>query len=111
MLAPFYGYVGLAIATTMSASLNAWMLYRGLKQANVYSLSKNTKVFIGKLILAASMMAFVVYQLSYDFDVWILISMSEQIWRLIICISAGCLSYFSVIFLLGIRLNDFKVKS
>jgi putative peptidoglycan lipid II flippase len=111
MLAPFFGYVGLAMATTMSATLNAWMLYQGLKKVQVYSLSKNTKVFIAKLMLAAGVMALVVYQLSYDFDVWLSLSFFEQILQLIICISAGCFSYFLVIFLLGVRLNDFKVKS
>tara|TARA_R110002167_G_scaffold8869_1_gene40692 strand:+ start:69759 stop:71447 length:1689 start_codon:yes stop_codon:yes gene_type:complete len=111
MLAPFFGYVGLAIATTMSATLNAWLLYRGLKQAGIYHLSKSTKIFISKLILAASVMALVVYQLSYDFDVWLLMSFVEQISQLVLCIGVGCLSYFLVIFLLGVRLNDFKVKS
>ncbi|MBL0710138.1 MAG: murein biosynthesis integral membrane protein MurJ [Colwellia sp.] len=111
MLAPFFGYVGLAIATTMSATLNAWLLYRGLKQAQVYHLSKNTKRFIGKLILAASVMALVVYQLSPNFDVWLSMAFFDQILQLVLCISIGCLSYFLMIFLLGVRLNDFKVKS
>lgn len=110
MLAPFFGYVGLAIATTMSATLNAWMLYRGLKQAQVYHLSSNTKVFIAKLMLAASIMALVVFQLSPSFDTWLLMSFFEQVLQLVLCIGAGCLSYFLVIFLLGIRLTDFKVK-
>jgi len=110
-LAPFFGYVGLAIATTMSATLNAWLLYRGLKQAQVYHLSKNTKIFIGKLVLAASVMALVVYQLSPNFDVWLSMAFFDQILQLILCISIGCLSYFLMIFLLGVRLNDFKVKS
>tara|TARA_R110002050_G_scaffold12166_2_gene40223 strand:+ start:1023 stop:2618 length:1596 start_codon:yes stop_codon:yes gene_type:complete len=111
MLAPFFGYVGLAIATTMSATLNAWMLYRGLKQANIYHISTNTKIFIGKLMLAAGVMAAVVYQLSADFKVWLSMAFLEQIFQLVLCISVGCLSYFIMIFLLGIRLGDFKVKS
>lgn len=111
MLAPFFGYVGLAIATSMSATLNAWMLYRGLKHTNIYQMSISTKVFIGKLIFAAGIMSLVVYQLSDDLGVWLSMNSFEQIFQLIICISAGCLSYFIVIFLLGVRLNDFKVKS
>lgn len=111
MLAPFFGYVGLAMATTMSATLNAWLLYRGLKQAQVYHLSNSTKIFIGKLMLAASVMALVVYQLSDDFNVWLAMTFIEQVSQLIFCISAGCVSYFLVVFLLGVRLNDFKVKS
>jgi len=111
MLAPFFGYVGLAIATTMSATLNAWLLYRGLKQAGVYQLSIKTKMYIGKLVFAALVMAIVVYQLSNDFAVWLAMSFSEQILQLILCIGAGCLSYFVMIALLGVRLVDFKVKN
>jgi putative peptidoglycan lipid II flippase len=111
MLAPFFGFVGLAIATTMSATLNAWLLYRGLKQAGVYYLSKSTKVFIGKLVLSALVMAGVLYQLSNDFDVWLAMSFTEQVQQLIVCIGGGCLSYFVMIALLGVRLGDFKVKN
>jgi putative peptidoglycan lipid II flippase len=111
MLAPFFGFVGLAIATTMSATLNAWLLYRGLKQAGVYHLSKSTKIFIGKLVLSALVMAGVVYQLSNDFDVWLAMSFTEQVQQLIVCIGGGCLSYFVMIALLGVRLGDFKVKN
>tara|TARA_R110001583_G_scaffold88591_1_gene229593 strand:- start:22480 stop:24102 length:1623 start_codon:yes stop_codon:yes gene_type:complete len=111
MLAPFFGFVGLAIATTMSATLNAWLLYRGLKNAGVYHLSKSTKTFIGKLVLSALVMAWVVYQLSNDFDVWLAMSFTEQVQQLIVCIGGGCLSYFVMIALLGVRLGDFKVKN
>ena len=111
MLAPYFGYVGLAMATTMSATLNAWLLYRGLKAAKVYELSHKTKIFIGKLVIAASVMAIVVYQISEPFDIWLAMAFFDQIMQLIICIGVGCLSYFLTIILLGIRLNDFKVKS
>ena len=111
MLAPFFGYVGLAIATTMSATLNAWLLYRGLKQAGVYQISTSTKVYIGKLVFSALVMAMVVYQLSSDFDVWLAMNFSEQILQLILCIGVGGGSYFMMIALLGVRLADFKVKN
>lgn len=110
MLAPFFGYVGLAIATTMSATLNAWLLYRGLKADDVFHLSSATKMFIAKLIISAGVMAAVVYQLSSDFEVWLVMSFTEQVLQLIVCISLGCISYFFMILLLGIRLNDFKVE-
>jgi len=111
MLAPFFGYVGLAIATTMSATLNAWLLYRGLKAAHIYQLSKSTKIFISKLIVSAMVMAAVVFKLSADFNSWLGMSFIEQVSQLVFCISFGVLSYFAMILLLGIRLNDFKVKS
>ncbi|MCW8833423.1 MAG: murein biosynthesis integral membrane protein MurJ, partial [Colwellia sp.] len=111
MLAPFFGYVGLAMATTLSATLNAWLLYRGLKTADIYHLSTSTKIFIGKLVVSAMVMALVVNQLSVDFNSWLALSFIQQISQLSICITLGVLSYFVMIFLLGIRLNDFKVAS
>ena len=111
MLAPFLGYVGLAIATTLSATLNAWWLYRGLKAKGIYQLSTNTLLFLGKLMISASVMAVVVYQLSSDFDVWLVMSFLEQVQQLALCIIAGVISYIVMIFLLGVRLSDFKVMS
>ncbi len=110
MLAPFFGYVGLAIATTLSATLNAWLLYRGLKHSGVYQLSTQTIRFIGKLIISALVMAMVVYQLSSDFDVWLSFTFIKQVQQLMLCITLGVLSYFIMIFALGIRLKDFKVN-
>ena len=109
MLAPFIGYVGLALATSLSATLNAWLLYRGLKSQGVYQLSTNTLMFIGKLVLSAGVMALVVYQLSSNFDVWLAMNFLKQVEQLTLCIIAGIASYLIMIILLGVRLSDFKV--
>ena len=111
MLAPFFGYVGLAIATSLSATLNAWLLYRGLKLSGVYQLSVQTIYFIGKLIISALVMAMVVFQLSSEFDVWLSLTFIQQVQQLIVCITVGVLSYSVMIFLLGVRLKDFKVNT
>jgi len=110
MLAPFFGYVGLAIATTMSATLNAFLLYRGLKAQSVYELSNVTLVFIAKLVFSSVLMAAVVYYLSPNFEAWLLMTFVEQIVSLVLCISVGIVTYLLSIILLGVRLRDFKVK-
>lgn len=109
MLAPFFGYVGLAIATTLSATLNAMMLYHGLKSANVFQLSRKTWWFIIRLICAATVMAVIVYYLSPTFNVWLALSFVEQVTQLLICIVCGISSYLVCLLLLGIRLSDIKV--
>ena len=110
MLAPFFGYVGLALATSLSATLNAFLLYRGLKRQGVYQLSTNTLVFITRLIVASLLMAMVVYNVSPNFEHWLLLTLSEQITQLLTCIFLGALTYIVAILILGIRLNDFKVQ-
>jgi putative peptidoglycan lipid II flippase len=110
MLAPFFGYVGLAIATAMSATLNALMLYHGLKSNNIFALSKTTWWFFARLIFSAGIMAVVVFTLSPPFTVWLAMETTLQIQQLLICITLGMLSYFISIAALGIRVKDFKVK-
>ena len=109
MLAPFFGYVGLAIATTLSATLNAMMLYHGLKSANVFQLSGKTWWFIARLVISAVVMAVIVHQLSPAFDIWLSFSFANQVTQLLICIAAGISSYLICLLLLGVRLSDLKV--
>jgi putative peptidoglycan lipid II flippase len=62
-----------------------------------------------KLIISAAVMAIVVYLLSSDFDVWLAMSFVEQIKNLLLCITAGMLTYLLMIIMLGIRFSDIKV--
>ena len=110
IFAPFFGYVGLAIATVLSASLNAFLLYRGLKKIGVYQMSLSAKLAIGKLIFAALVMAAVVFYLSPEFETWLVFSWFERIYRLTAYILVGVVCYFAAVFLFGIRLAHFKVK-
>jgi putative peptidoglycan lipid II flippase len=111
MLAPFFGYVGLALATTLSASLNAYWLYQGLKDQNVYQLSNSAKQLIAKVVISSIVMAFVVFYLSPPFDTWLNFTFWEQIFQLFICIVSGVFCYFISVVLLGVRFSDFKVKT
>ncbi len=109
MLAPFYGYVGLAIATTLSATLNAILLYLGLKKQNVFTLPFSSIFFIFRLMIAALVMAGVVFYLSPNFDVWLAMSFPKQVMKLMFCIGTGMFSYFVSVLILGIRIRDFKI--
>ncbi|MDP4946586.1 MAG: murein biosynthesis integral membrane protein MurJ, partial [Alishewanella sp.] len=71
MLAPFLSYVGLALATAMSASLNAFLLYRGLKIAGVYQLSRFSMVMLAKFAFASVLMASALYVVSPSLSVWV----------------------------------------
>ena len=109
MLAPVFGYVGLAMATTMSATLNAFLLYRGLKNDNVFSLSAQTKWFFVKLIIASSIMAAAIYQLSPTFDKWLVMSFSEQALQVAGLILVGVVIYFTSLGIFRVKPSDFKV--
>lgn len=110
MLAPFFGYIGLAIATALSATLNAFLLYQGLKSSGIYQFSKQAITYIGKLVLSAVLMGIVVFYLSPPLNEWIAYTVLNQILYLIAYITIGAVCYFGCITILGIRIRDFKVK-
>ncbi|WP_371377849.1 murein biosynthesis integral membrane protein MurJ [Thalassotalea aquiviva] len=109
-LAPFLGYIGLAMATALSATLNAVLLYRGLKSLGVYHLDKSTKITVFKLILSSAIMAMALYYFSPPFAQWLLFSSMEKIWMLSKLIIIGAIGYFISVLLFGVRVKDFTVK-
>lgn len=111
MLAPFMSYVGLALATALSASLNAYLLYRGLQRSGVYQLSKRSGIFLAKLALASAVMATVLYYFNPVLAVWTELSLWQQIGRLSVLCAGAVVGYFSLLLLFGIRLADFKPKT
>ena len=107
MLAPFIGYLGLALATSMSASCNAFLLYRQLKKEQVYHFSRFSLVFTFKCALASATMGVSVWFTAQHF-LWRQWNFSEQIVLLAGLITLAGGVYFAMLFLLGVRLHTIK---
>ncbi|MDF4901581.1 murein biosynthesis integral membrane protein MurJ [Vibrio parahaemolyticus] len=108
IFAYFYGYVGLAIATGLSAFVNMALLYRGLHIAGVYQITKRTVFFIIRLVIAgAAMVAAILWQLE-DMSVWLEWSFAHRSGMLGMLIGLGAAVYLAVLFLTGVRLKDLK---
>ncbi len=104
-----FGYVGLAIATSLSALLNATLLYRGLVKANVYKVSKQTGLFFGKALLSCIVMVTVLIQLLPSQDIWLQQVFTQRALTLLALIGAGVGSYLISMIVLGIR--PWKIKT
>ncbi len=107
MLAPFIGYLGLALATSMSASCNAYLLYRQLSKEQVYQFSHFSLLFTCKCTAAALIMGGVVWYAATQF-LWRQWHFSEQVVLLSGLLALAGVVYFFVLFLLGVRLNTIK---
>lgn len=103
MLAPFFGYVGLAMATALSALVNAGLLYRGLHRGNVYRVSRETGFFVLRLAFAGAAMVGMLLWLSPAMAQWIDWSLVHRAGWLAALISVGVVSYVAVVLLLGVR--------
>ncbi|MBP8226588.1 MAG: murein biosynthesis integral membrane protein MurJ [Pararheinheimera sp.] len=108
MLAPFLSYVGLALATALSGTLNAYLLYRGLKQRDIYSFSSKTCWFIAKAFIAAAVMASCIFYVMPDLAGWIALGLSGQVLHLLAYFAFAIVAYFVLLFVFGVRLSDFK---
>ncbi|WP_439258099.1 murein biosynthesis integral membrane protein MurJ [Lonepinella sp. BR2271] len=111
LLAIPFSYVGLAIASAMSATLNAYLLYRGLAQADVYHFSKKSAVFFSKVLLSAVVMGSLVWYFSPNLMEWNAMSLFMRIHWLIWLIAVAAVSYFAMLMLFGVRQRDILVRN
>lgn len=108
LLAIPFGYLGLAMASALSAFVNATLLYRALAQNRVYHLSMKTAIFTLKLLIAGCVMGALVSYFSPSLQAWASLSLWGKIHWLAWLITLAAVSYFSLLVLLGIRKRDFR---
>jgi putative peptidoglycan lipid II flippase len=99
-------HVGLALATSLSAYLQAFLLFRKLKKIKVYRSRNKWLGFIAKIILAlAVMIGIIMFGVDHVF-VWISWDVFDRILNLMLWVLVSMLSYFSVLWLTGLRLRN-----
>lgn len=110
VFAYFFSYVGLALATSLSAFVNMVLLYRGLHLAKVYQLSKETLIFALKIAIAGGLMVAAIDWQMAEFDVWLQWSASYRVMWLVGLIGLGAAVYFISALVLGIRLKHLRAN-
>lgn len=110
VLAIPFSYVGLAIASAMSATLNAYLLYRGLAKADVYHFSKQSAVFFLKVLCAALVMGAAVWHYTPAIENWQHMSFLTRAHWLGWLIGLAAMVYVGALLLLGIRKHHLIYK-
>jgi putative peptidoglycan lipid II flippase len=101
-------HAGLALATTISAYVNATLLYRGLRREGVYRPSAGWPMLLLRGFLASALMGGVLWYGAGDIHSWLNAGGWERAGRLTLWILVGGGTYFAVLFLSGIRLRHFR---
>ncbi len=96
-------HAGLALATSLTALINAGLLYRGLRRSGIYQPAADWLVFLLRLSVASLLMGVLLWQLSGDLQDWIEWGLVDRAWRLAALIGAGMLVYFGALLLGGLR--------
>jgi putative peptidoglycan lipid II flippase len=106
-----FGYVGLAIATSLSATLNASMLWFGLYKQGVYQKQTSTVSVLLRIMISGLVMASAMLYLNPTLAEWTTFSLFEAGYKLFSLIMIAIACYFICAGLLGLRVRHFKITS
>ena len=96
-------HVGLALAISGAAYLNAYLLLVRLRQTAVYKPQPGWWRLLGQVVISCGAMGVVLYQGAGNQAAWLHAGLSEQVLRLALWIAAGVATYAVSMLLLGIR--------
>ena len=102
------GHVGLALATSASAWLNAGLLLRGLLKQGVFTWQPGWGAYILRLFAATSAMTAVVLLLGEGADVWLDWSWQRRSLEILLVCGAGIAAYLLAHVLCGTRMRHLR---
>ena len=103
-------HVGLAVALSISAFVNAGLLFYYLSRYGHYRPDAGWLAFTAKVLLATLVMAGVLLWGASDSSVWLQGSAWQRVWRLALWISVAAAAYVAVILATGIRPKQLLYK-
>ncbi|MCP5158409.1 MAG: murein biosynthesis integral membrane protein MurJ [Gammaproteobacteria bacterium] len=96
-------HAGLALATSLSAFLNAGLLFFNLRRRDIYQPRPGWSQFLLQLAVANLALGLVLGWGTGDFEDWIHASASARLWHLTMLVVAGSGTYLLAILAVGIR--------
>ncbi len=96
-------HAGLALAISVAALLNAYLLFRGLRQQAVLVLSTDWGTLLLQVLVANVVMGLALYYIGRPLAWWLNATVLERSAWLGVSIVAGAIAYFLVLFVLGLR--------
>jgi putative peptidoglycan lipid II flippase len=107
------GYVGthagLALAISVAALVNAWLLFRGLRRDKIITQTAGWPILLMRFFIANAAMAVCLIWLHRPLDWWIESGLMHRSTWLGIVILAGATTYFLVLYLVGVRPAQLKL--
>lgn len=96
-------HAGLALATVLSAWLNALLLLRGLRAEGVFRAGPGWPLLLLRIVLACAAMSLVIAWLGGHPQDWVAMAGRERVLRLLGAIMAGAAVYAATLLLAGLR--------
>ena len=101
-------HVGLALATSLSAYINAILLYRGLRKDATFQPQAGWMAWLFRIFIATMAMVAVITWLNPDTSQWSQWALLERLTNLARIIISGLFVYFVLLWLQGLRPGQLK---
>ena len=101
-------HVGLALATSLSAYINAILLYSGLRNKGIFQPQDGWTAWLFRILIASIGMAAVIIWLNSDAIQWSQWQLLERLSQLGLIIASAAIVYFALLWLQGLRPNQIK---
>lgn len=101
-------HAGLALATSISAFVNAGLLFLGLKKTGVYKPEAGWLKLLMQSIFAVTVMGIILVSVSGELSFWIQAGMMQRVVQISWIIPLGAISYFAVLWLSGVRFSQLR---
>ncbi len=99
-------HVGLALATSLAAYVNAGLLFRGLWRDRLIVRQPGWLLFVARLTVANSAMVLFLSWFAGDWMMWLELDIWGRILRLFLTCAGGFLTYVSCLYFTGMRVVD-----
>jgi len=96
-------HTGLALAISLAAIVNAFLLYRLLRREQIYTPGDGWRRFFLQILVATGIMAALLVWGAGDLDHWLANRASVRIMHLAALVAGGALVYFGVLIAVGVR--------
>ena len=96
-------HVGLALATTLSAYLNAVLLYMGLRKLGYYQTQPGWGLWIARIVFSCGVLVAAIYAVNPSSEAWHTFSEWQRMGWTSVLVAVGVLSYGTSLLLLGVR--------
>lgn len=101
-------HVGLALATSLSAVLNASLLWWGLRKAGIYQAQPGWPVFMLRLIAACAAMALIIVWMVPGTEQWFIWGWQRKVLEMTLLVSAGIGIFALTLFVTGMRMRHLR---
>ena len=105
------GHVGLALATSASAWINAGLLYLGLRRGGISLAGIFVPKFVLRLVVAVSVMGVAVSNLAPEVPLWLAADLSWRVSQMMLLVVVGLASFAVMMAVLGFRLKEVRGPS